>query len=192
MISIVFWPIFLLSVAIAFVFLELFIPSGGALGFLAAIAVIASVYVAFSGGGSVFGTIWFAVSITIFPLAIAVALRWWPHTRFGQRVFNLPSEPKKDEVAQVLKSLIGRQGVSKTVMLPAGDIQVDDQIFDAVSEGMPIEAGQRIVVTRVEGNRILVRPDTSDTRGPTKKKENDILSRPIESLGLEGFDEPLT
>ena len=93
-----------------------------------------------------------------------------------------------------LKMLVGRHGIAKTVMLPAGDIQVDDRVFDAVSEGMPIEAGQGVVVTRVEGNRITVRPHTTldVTRDQVRNDQDDILSQPIDSLGLDGFNDSVT
>ena len=189
--SVLFWPLFLLILAIVFVFLELFLPSGGALSFLAAIASIASIVVAFMNGGPVLGTAWLAVSGVALPMAIAVALRWWPHTPFGRRIFNLPVISEEDERSVRWKSLVGQHGTAKSVMLPAGDIVVGGRTYDAVSEGMPIEAGQSVEITRVDGNRIVVRPST-ESAVREEKTSDDILSRPLDSLGLDALDEPLS
>ena len=44
------WSILLLLLGLALIALEVFVPSGGVLGVLAALALIASIVVAFSGG----------------------------------------------------------------------------------------------------------------------------------------------
>ena len=188
---VLYWPLFLLFLAIAFVFLELMIPSGGLLSFLAAVSMVASVVVAFVNGGPAFGTAWLAATVVVLPAVIALAVRCWPHTPFGRRIINLPSQIEDDEETIRLRTLIGKHGTARTVMLPAGAIVLDGQILDALSEGMPIEAGQPIQVTQVEGNRILVRP-AEPGQEEKSPQEDDILSRPIDSLGLDELDEPLT
>jgi membrane protein implicated in regulation of membrane protease activity len=95
----------------------------------------------------------------------------------------LPDTPQR----RALRQLVGRTGVAKSVMLPSGAVMVDGHAIDAISEGMPIEIGQRIRVIEVRGNRVVVRP--ADDEAPADP--NDVLSRPIESLGIEGLDEPL-
>jgi hypothetical protein len=51
---------------------------------------------------------------------------------------------------------------------------------------MPIEAGQAVRVIEVRGNRVVVRP-ADDAEPPA----GDVLSQPIESLGLDSFEDPL-
>jgi len=75
-------------------------------------------------------------------------------------------------------------------MLPSGAVVIDNQIIDAVSEGQPIEPDEPVRVIEVRGTMVVVRPvDESavDEQGPP----DDMLSRPIETLGLEPFDDPL-
>src|SRR5262249_43991186 len=85
-----------------------------------------------------------------------------------------------------LRQLQGKLGVAKTVMLPSGAVLIDGQTIDALSEGPPIEAGQRVRVIEVHGNRVVVRV-ADDAPAST----DDVLSQPIESLGLDGRDAPL-
>ncbi len=121
-----------------------------------------------------------------------LAFRWWPLTPMGKRLLLgvpdgknlLPDSPQRRK----LRDLVGKVGVAKTLMLPSGAVLVDGMTVDAVSEGMPIEAGQRVKVIDVHGNRVLVQPSDEE---PQRRCANDVLSQPIESLGLEGFEEPL-
>jgi hypothetical protein len=69
-------------------------------------------------------------------------------------------------------------------------VVIDGLTVDAVSEGQPIEPGQLVRVLEVHGTRIIVRPaDEQRPTGPAKSE--DLLSRPIESLGLDSIDDPL-
>ena len=43
-------------------------------------------------------------------------------------------------------------------MLPSGAVAFEELTVDAVSEGMAIEAGQKVRVVDVRGNRVVVRP----------------------------------
>ncbi len=85
--------------------------------------------------------------------------------------------------------MVGKVGTADTVMLPSGIITIEGLSVDAVSEGPPIEPGTRIRVIDVHGNRVLVRPTTPDELETIA--QSDVLSQPIESLGLDPFDDPL-
>lgn len=54
-------------------------------------------------------------------------------------------------------TLLGREGVSLTVLRPAGKGQFGDDLVDVVSEGPFISQGRRIEVIEVTGNRVVVR-----------------------------------
>ena len=90
-----------------------------------------------------------------------------------------------------LGELIGRRGTAKTKMLPSGTVLIDGRSYDAFSEGMPIEPNQTIQVVDVRTNRIVVRPAEGEPPPVDIETSNDILSQPIDSLGLNDIDEPL-
>jgi hypothetical protein len=54
----------------------------------------------------------------------------------------------------------GQEGISLSQLRPAGKAEFDGLRLDVVSGGELIEAGRRIVVEFVEGNRIVVREIT--------------------------------
>ena len=72
--------------------------------------------------------------------------------------------------------------------MPRLDPAVDDRDYDAVSEGMPIDQGQRVRVVDVRTCRIVVRPVSDEEPEAQEPATEDLLSRPIDSLGL---DDPL-
>ena len=193
------WSFCLLIVAIALIALELFIPSGGLLSFLSVVAVLASVIVAFTDGPRS-GLLMLVVTLVIVPAVIASAIRWWPHTPIGRLVLiTRPDDPDDvlpdTEEYRGLKSLIGKVGKSKSVMMPSGSIVIDGRVYDAVSEGMAIDTGATVKVIAVRTNRIVVRPTDEAVASAVAQPEDeaeDVLSQPIDSLGIEGFDEPLT
>jgi membrane-bound serine protease (ClpP class) len=84
--------------------------------------------------------------------------------------------------------MIGKRGSAKTKMLPSGVVVIEGRTYDAVSEGMPIEAGQPIQVVAVRTNRIVVR--SADSEQPPGE-DSDVLSRPIDTVGPDPFEDPL-
>ncbi len=65
---------------------------------------------------------------------------------------------------------VGRVGTSVTVLRPSGRIELDGQVYGAESDGTYIEAGSRVRVLMVQGNRIVVRAVPGDA-GQTEGKE---------------------
>jgi len=185
----------LLILGIVLVFLEVFVPSGGILGLLAGCSVLASIVVAFSDG-LVTGTVVLAVAILVVPLVVVSAVKWWPHTPLGKLVLAKRPE-SEDEVLPDTEEyhreeMIGTTGVAKSDLLPSGDVQIDGRIYDAVSAGMAIGRGEPVKVVAVEIQRLVVRPLVQSETEPVRRNgTDDVLSTPIDSLGIEPFDDPL-
>jgi hypothetical protein len=75
-------------------------------------------------------------------------------------------------------------------MLPSGAVEINGQMVDAVTQGQAIEPGTYVTVIEVRANRVVVRPAGKDQR-PSHENPKDLLSRPIEELGIESLDDPL-
>jgi membrane-bound ClpP family serine protease len=188
------WAILLLLVGFALVVLEVFVPSGGVIAILSAVALIAAMVIAFqesSTTGPTVGLLFAAVTVFAVPSLIALAFKVWPKTPMGKAFLgDLPTD------ADVLpddsrRALIGRVGVARTKMLPSGAVEVDGQMIDAVTQGQAIEPGTYVVIAEVRANRVVVRPAGKDQR-PGQPNPTDILSRPIDELGIESLDDPLS
>jgi len=63
------------------------------------------------------------------------------------------------------RNWLGRVGQTTSALRPAGIAEIDGERVDVVSDGEMIEAGTTIVVSRVDGNRIVVRRHRATTEG---------------------------
>jgi len=184
------WAVLLLLLGLGLAVLEIFFPSAGILGFLSACAILAAIVMGFQRGSTA-GFVVLVVAVLGLPTVVVLGLKWWPKTAIGRKVLLmvprsedvLPEDPQIER----LKRLIGQVGQAKCKMLPSGAIVLDGRTVDAVSEGMPIEAGQRVRVIEVRANRVVVRP--LDEEMPSESAE-DPLRRPIDAVGPDPFEEP--
>jgi membrane-bound serine protease (ClpP class) len=194
------WASVLLLLAVALVMLEVFVPSGGVIGVLAGLSVLGSVAMAFYRGPGT-GLTFLAIALVALPTAVAFALKIWPETPLGRRI--LPKIPTSQEVLpdsehrRSLQELVGKVGRAKSLMLPSGAAEIGGRTVDAVSDGVAIEAGQLVRVVEVRGNRVLVRPASEEearqvaTASKTATSQDDVLSQPIDSIGLDPFEDPI-
>jgi membrane-bound serine protease (ClpP class) len=91
-----------------------------------------------------------------------IAFRFIRHTPFSRQLVldaALPQGMGDAPPAPVVAPMthLGQRGETATPLRPAGIALIDGGRVDVVSEGEMIEAGVPIVVTRMEGNRIVVR-----------------------------------
>lgn len=186
------WAFILLLLGLALVALEFFLPTGGVLGFLSVCTVLAAIVLAYLSG-PLHGFLFLGVTVVAVPTVLAVAVKVWPETPMGRRLLLRPPSSEEvlpdDEDRRSLRSLVGQTGRAKTKMLLSGAAVIGGRTVDAVSESMPIEPGQLIRVVAVQGNLVVVR---AIEEAPSAETADDRLSRPIESLGIEPFDEPLS
>jgi len=173
---------------------EVFVPTAGVLGVISCTAILASIGLAFYYRGLEVGFVFVTVAALGVPAVLAAAFRYWPRTPMGKQLLLKVPEPKDvlpdNPELRKLRELVGKTGVAKTMMLPSGAVLIGEQLVDALSEGLPIEAGQPVKVIEVRGGRVLVRPADPDELQP-QPTTDDILSQPIESLGLDPFEDPL-
>lgn len=168
--------------------LEIFIPSGGLLSFFAFVAIVSSMVMAFRRDTTT-GLSFMAVAVIAVPVAVALAFKLWPKTPMGRAI--LGEVPGEDDVRpdEPRRSLVGRVGVARSLMLPSGSVLVDGQLIDAVSQGIPIDPGDPVVIVEVRANRVIVRPAKPDEVQHAALPQDDVLSRPLEDFGLDSLEE---
>lgn len=181
------WAVLLLFVGMALVVMDIFLPSGGIFAFLAVCSIIGAVWLGFSHNSAVgVGVLAGAVVGSI--VAVVVALKYWPSTSLGkQMLLQVPTSSDvlpENSPRRALEALIGRVGYAKSPMLPSGMVAVNGVTLDAISEGQPVEAGQRVRVIEIRGNRVVVRGLSDETNGEAEK---DPLAQPVDWESSEPF-----
>src|SRR3954471_6697423 len=159
------WAIVLLFVGLVFLVLEFFVPSGGALAVMCALSFLAAIIVGFMAGPWTGAGIVLAICVIV-PTSVGAAIRWWPDTPIGKLMLIQRPRTSDDVLPETmayrgLKGLVGRRGQSKGLMLPSGSVLIDGKTYDAVSDGMPIEPHQPVIVVAVSTQRLIVRPDNT-------------------------------
>ena len=188
------WAVLLMLIGCGLVVMEVFIPSGGILGFLSGICIIGSIVMAFRRDSTT-GIGFIVITLVAVPAAVGLAFKYWPYTPMGKAF--LGELPDEDDVkpSDPRRELVGRVGTAKSKMLPSGSVSIDGRLVDAVSQGPAIDMGQAVVVVEVRGNRVVVRPadaaEAHESRQRGGDYPGDVLSTPVEELGLDALEDPL-
>ncbi|MFZ4732844.1 MAG: NfeD family protein [Pirellulales bacterium] len=156
------WVLLLLALGLSVMVLEVFVPSGGVLGFVSIMAIIAAVATAFLQIGAVAGGTVLAVVVVTVPVLLGLAFRWFPETSLGRRVLPPPPEgidvmPRAEERKR-RRDLIGAVGRVVSDLLPWGTVAIGGEDLEAMSEAGPIAPGTDVQVVGVQGLAVIVRP----------------------------------
>lgn len=193
----IYWAFLLLAIGLFAVVLELFVPSAGILGIVAGLLIVTAVVLGFMESMS-YGVILLTAAIVTIPGLLALMVKVWPYTPIGRRILlkDLKPEdvlPHYIENKERKERLEGQLGIAQTKMLPSGIVLVNGEKFDAVSEGFAVDEGDPIRVMSVRGNHVYVEPyyGEVDAQLELPPRDLDILSQPIEELGIDPLDDPL-
>lgn len=147
----------LLIVGIILIVLEFFV-TGGILGALGAAAVILSLFMAGYDVTQMALSISIACIVAI--LAAIILFKW-----IGPNRGILKKIILKDRTTTELgytsnderEELIGQTGITVSMLRPAGIMETETERLDVVSEGSFIEAGVPVIISKVEGMRVVVK-----------------------------------
>jgi membrane-bound serine protease (ClpP class) len=160
-------PILLLALGLVLIVLELMFPTLGALGVAAALCIIGAIAVAFSQDKQ--AGVWFLVATAVLvPTALMIGLKLLPNSPVGKYLINRGTTITDTAAVDVRdRALLGKTGVAENFLRPAGTIHIDGRRVDVVTRGEPIEAGARVKVLEIEGNRVVVVRDDGAAPSPT-------------------------
>lgn len=168
------WAVVLLGIGLAVMVLEVFVPSGGVLGFVSALAIVAAIATAFVQQGLVAGFILLGMTIGLVPAVLMVAFRWFPVTPLGRRVLPPPPEPAdvlpQQAARDAAKAAVGLSGTVVDELVPWGRVRVADRLHEAMSEGGVVAAGTPIEVIGTQGTSLVVR----------RREATEAPGRPVE------------
>lgn len=92
-------------------------------------------------------------------IAIFFLAKYLPQTSFFRRIVLAETDPPGRLVAATVAPLLaGATGMVKTTLRPSGKAEFEGQVFDVVSQGEFIPAGQAVRVVTVAGSRVVVQP----------------------------------
>jgi membrane-bound ClpP family serine protease len=174
------WPLLLLAFGLLLLIAEVFIPSGGLIGFLALCCLGLSLWRAFQQSTDL-GLKFVLADGFLLPLTMALAIHLWPRTPLARRVFLARPSPEEFEVSHSnmrIDHLVGQLGRALTTLRPSGMVDFDGRRLDGLSEEGLIASGTLIQAVRIRGGQLVVRiapePALDDLLGQSDRPEPNL------------------
>ncbi len=149
--------LFLFVAGILLIFLEFFLP-GAVSGTLGVAALILSLFLAGENAIEIGVSILIALFISTIVFFMMIKIFGKKLVLFNKMVLFDSARKEDGYVSNVNRTdLLGKEGITLTILRPAGTIVINNERIDAVSEGGFIEQDAKVKVIEVEGARIVVR-----------------------------------
>jgi len=151
--------IVLLLVGFVLVVIEMYVPGFGVPGITGILMLIGGVY--FAHPSPLGAVIMVLVIVALLCIVLSICLHSAANGRLAKSRLVLHDVATKAENAETndMNYFIGRTGETRTVLRPAGMAEFDGVKLNVVSDGEYIASGAKVIVARVEGNRIVVREE---------------------------------
>ena len=141
---------------------EVAVPGFGAPGVSGIICLIAGIILAADSFQE--GLVITLIVLALLGLICVIVLRLISSGKFRSPII-LTEEQNKSEgylSSSDLQYLSGRKGIAVTDLRPSGVGEFDGISFDVISEGIYIVKGAPLIITRVEGSKLIVKEIRSE------------------------------
>jgi membrane-bound ClpP family serine protease len=154
------WPaIACIIIGIILVVIEMHIPGFGVPGIAGVILLVAGV-IMFSGS-VLEALILVIIILAILGIAVAVVYRSASAGKLSKHLILNDSLEKEDQVSfpseDEISCSVGSEGKALTILRPAGSADFNGVKVDVISDGEFIPENALVVVTRIEGKKIIVK-----------------------------------
>ena len=136
------------------------LPGHGVSGVVGTMALFAAVVLAFGVPFFAVAAQSLAIAVVVCVLLVVLAKRVVPEKVFVRRLSVNGADENTSFASPDYRALIGKAGFAASFLRPAGVAAIDGQRVDVLTEGEFVPAGTAVIVTRVEGARIFVRPES--------------------------------
>ena len=147
----------LIIVGYCLIVVEMYIPGFGVPGISGMICLAVGLFFV-SGGSMLAGLLATLVVVALLCVALSISIRSASKGRLAKsRLVLNETSISPEEKGQALEYYVGKEGEAKTILRPAGVADIEGVRLNVLTDGDFINENEKIVVERVEGNRIFVR-----------------------------------
>jgi membrane-bound serine protease (ClpP class) len=114
------------------------------------------------------------IAVALFVVAVSLLARFLPELPLFNRLVLARQSPTGPSMQILTPSMfepsvkVGEEGVTRTILRPAGKAEFGAALVDVVTDGEFLDAGSKLRVTMVEGERVVVEAlDGVRDRSPT-------------------------
>lgn len=136
---------------------EVFMPGFGLPGVSGLILVAVGVVITWNTYGAAAGLAVTIISLALAGLAISVSIKSAANGRLSKSPLFL-NDVEQPVDHEDTAALLGKEGVTATVLNPVGIAEFDGVRLNVLSEGTYLDKGVPVKVIQVEGPKITVRP----------------------------------
>ncbi len=164
------WEILIFISGLVLIALEIFvIPGFGVAGISGIILTVAGLALSLIGnvgfdfepvsGDSVVKSLFTVIISTLVSLSLSIYLgiKFFNTSFFRKFVLETTQERGFTEMLSSENSLVGKTGISKTILRPSGKIEIEGEIRDATADSGFIEKGEKVIVVKFESAQLFVR-----------------------------------
>jgi membrane-bound ClpP family serine protease len=163
------WIIILLLLGIALFMVEVFfVPGTTIVGILGVIIAGVGVYMAYTEFGPIAGNIILGISSVALVIFIAIGAKNNVWSRFSIQDDLVNS---KVNVIEIDSIKIGDKGKAMSSIRPMGKARINGKSFEVRSLGVFIDPGTKVVVIKIDGNKITVKPAEETKKDSEEIKE---------------------
>lgn len=151
-------------IGVALLVAEVFMPGFGVAGISGIVLEIISIVLTYLKYGGLAGLGLTVVILAVIGITVSVSLRSVTRGRLSKSSLILKNQETTAEgyiATAALDVFIGKEGVTATVLRPAGIAEVNGIKLNVVSDGEYIPQGTPVRVDRVDGARMVVRRVTN-------------------------------
>lgn len=145
-------------IGILLILLEILILPGMIAGIIGALLVFFGIYQSYAEYGSATGNITLATTVVVTLVAIYYSFKSGAWNRFG---LKNTIEGKVNDVT-ALSFNIGDEGSTLSALRPSGTILINGVKVEAQSQGDMIDAGTKVIVSKVLPNKLIVKIKVTD------------------------------
>lgn len=156
------YAVIFIAVALVMFAIEIFVPSGGIIGFFGFVSLIGGIACLFWVDQTV-GLVALLLVLVLTPFAIGLSVKIFPNTPIGRRLTltdrqTAGSVHYDPNLHDDEGSLVGKTGVAVDWLRPVGTVKVDGRRIPCRAETGSIESGTTVRITGVDGMEARVRP----------------------------------
>ena len=160
------WTIAAFVLGIIFCAIEMIVPGFGFFGISGTVLVVLGIVLRMIFGGNLMMLLYMVlIALVLFVLMFWLLSRVITKSRLAKTaLFHVDSAVPTGvtEGTRDFTYLLGKAGDAETVLHPIGRVTFDNETVDAVARDGYISKGTRVVVTQVEGQRVVVIENKED------------------------------
>ena len=143
-------------IGVGLLVVEVFMPGFGVPGISGLLLILIGVVITWKQHGPVAGLAVTVISLALAGISISVSIKSAANGKMSRSDLFLRSEIATVDHEET-EALMGKEGVTATVLNPVGIAEFDGVRLNVLSEGTYMEKGVKVKVTKVEGAKITVR-----------------------------------